>query len=220
MKDPLDHLTIDMDQLIQPDAKGQVVGYMRVSSEDQSTARQLEGIDMDICFTDKMTGSTKDRPELQRMIEYVRAGDTVIVHSLDRLARDLEDLLNIIKALNKKGVTFKSIKENLVFGGNGSNPMDKFLLHILGAVAEFNRSLIREAQQEGIRQAKQRGVYKGRKPVMNKARHDKLKELLALKNQSVDNYKYYTNKKIAEEIGISESTLKRVLKNAAYQQNA
>lgn len=95
------------------------------------------------------------------MLNYVRFGDTVIVHSLDRLARNLEDLLSIINQLHQKGVVFKSLKENLTLDGSKPSPMDKFLLHILGAVAEFNRSLIREAQREGIAKAKKGAFTRG-----------------------------------------------------------
>lgn len=136
-----------------------------------------------------MTGSTKDRPQLNELLNYVRYGDTVIVHSLDRLARNLEDLLAIISQLHQKGVIFKSIKENLTLDGSRPSPMDKFLLHILGAVAEFNRSLIREAQKEGIAKAKARGVYKGRKSVLTPDKVAQIEALLTQRNSSVENYK-------------------------------
>lgn len=191
--------------------KVQTVGYVRVSSSDQNTERQLDGIALDRVFIDKMTGSTKNRPQLQAMLEYIRYGDTVVVHSLDRLARSLEDLIAIINQLNQKGVSFKSVKDNLIFDGINNSPMDKFFLHILGAVSELERSLIRERQKEGIAKAKQRGIYKGRKSVLT---DDKIKEielLLEERSQSVDAYKNISINDIAKKVGISKSTMYRYL---------
>ena len=192
-------------------SKGQIVGYIRVSSIDQNTERQLDGLSLDKVFIDKMTGSTKERPELQRMIEYVRQGDTVYVHSLDRLARNFDNLLDIIKQLNKKGVIFKSLKENLTLDGLNNNPMDMLILHIFGAIAEFNRSLIREAQREGIAKAKKRGVYKGRKSVLTSERIKSIEELLTQKESSLNEYKKISYQKIADMAGISIATLNRYL---------
>ncbi|STZ82920.1 recombinase family protein [Moraxella equi] len=210
MKDPLDlDRTIDIDELnIQ---KVQTVGYVRVSSSDQNTDRQLDGVALDRVFTDKMTGSTKDRPQLKAMLDYVRYGDTVVVHSLDRLARSLEDLISIINQLNKKGVSFKSIKDNLTFDGVNNSPMDKFFLHILGAVSELERALIRERQKEGIAKAKQRGVYKGRKPSLTPEKQAIIEERLAQKEKDLQSYKSISYQSIADEIGVSLSTLNRYL---------
>lgn len=191
--------------------KVQTVGYVRVSSTDQNTDRQLDGVALDRVFTDKMTGGTKDRPQLQAMLDYVRYGDTVVVHSLDRLARSLEDLIAIIKQLNEKGVSFKSIKDNLTFDGVNTTPMDKFFLHILGAVSELERSLIRERQKEGIEKAKQRGVYKGRKSVLTVDKVKEIELLLEQRNQSVDAYKNISINDIAKKVGISKSTMYRYL---------
>ena len=114
MKDPLDQdRTTDIEEFLKNN-KSQAVGYVRVSSIDQNTDRQLDGLSLDRVFIDKITGSTKERPQLQQMLDYVRYGDMVIVHSLDRLARNFDDLLAIIKELNQKGVIFKSLQENLV----------------------------------------------------------------------------------------------------------
>lgn len=160
-----DNQTTDIEEAIN-NAATQTVGYIRVSSVDQNTERQLEGIKLDKVFTDKISGSKKDRPALNQLINYVREGDTVLVHSMDRLARDLETLIQIVKGLNAKGVSIRFVKENITFTARNNNSMDKLLLHILGAVAEFKRSLIREAQQEGIAIAKRKGKYKGRKPAL------------------------------------------------------
>ncbi|UNU73373.1 recombinase family protein [Moraxella nasovis] len=192
--------------------KHQIVGYIRVSSLDQNTERQLDGVTLDRVFIDKITGSTKNRPQLNAMLDYVRFGDTVIVHSLDRLARNLEDLLDIIKQLNDKGVIFQSLKENVKFDGSSPSAMDKLILHIFGAIAEFNRSLIREAQKEGIAKAKQRGAYKGRKPALNKTQVKELKDIIESKNNSIENYKELTLPKIADQFGVSLPTINRYIK--------
>ena len=214
MKDPLDNdRTIDIDEHISKQKqKVQVVGYVRVSSTDQNTNRQLDGVALDRIFTDKMTGSTKDRPQLKAMLDYVRYGDTVVVHSLDRLARSLEDLISIINQLNQKGVSFKSIKDNLTFDGINNSPMDKFFLHILGAVSELERALIRERQKEGIAKAKARGVYKGRKPSLTPEKQAIIEEWLAQKEKDLESYKTISYQSIADEVGVSLATLNRYLK--------
>lgn len=211
MKDPLDQdRTIDIDELnIQ---KVQIIGYIRVSSIDQNIDRQLNGVALDRIFTDKMTGATKDRPQLKAMLDYVRYGDTVIVHSLDRLARNFDDLLNIIKELGKKGVTFKSLQENITINGINTSPIDTLILHIFGAIAQFNRSLIREAQREGIAKAKQRGVYKGRKPSLTPEKQVIIEERLKDKEKNLESYKAISYQSIADEVGVSLATLNRYLK--------
>lgn len=201
-----------MTDLQASNAKGQMIGYVRVSSTDQNTARQLDGLTLDRVFIDKLSGKNTDRPQLQAMIEYARSGDTVFVHSLDRLARNFDDLLAIIKELNAKGVTFKSQAENITIGGNGTNPMDTLILHIFGAIAQFNRSLILEAQREGIAKAKARGVYTGRKPSIDKEKAKQIDELLAQKNKDLDSYKSLSYQDIANKIGVSLSTLNRYMR--------
>ncbi len=143
------------------------VGYVRVSSLDQSTDRQLDGQDLDKVFTDRASGKDTKRPQLQAALDYIREGDELIVHSMDRLARNVDDLRRIVLDLTKKGVHVRFVKENLVFTGEDS-PMSNLLLSLLGAVAEFERSMIRERQREGIALAKKAGVYKGRKPSLTK----------------------------------------------------
>lgn len=135
----------------------------------------------------------------------------VIVHSLDRLARNFDDLLAIIKKLNQKGVSFKSLQENITINATGNNPIDVLILHIFGAIAQFNRSLIREAQREGIAKAKARGVYKGRKSVLTADTVAKIEALIKERNSSVENYKKLSNTDIAKQVGISKSTLYRYL---------
>lgn len=145
---------------------GQNIGYIRVSSEGQNTARQLEGIKLDKEFTDIMTGSVRSRPHLEECLNYVRNGDTLHVHSIDRLARNLRDLQEIIDGLACKGVTVRFHNENLTFSGDDS-PMQKLTLHLMGAFAEFERSMIRSRQREGIDAARDAGIALGRRPKLN-----------------------------------------------------
>ncbi|QQE79530.1 recombinase family protein [Alicyclobacillus sp. SO9] len=142
--------------------KGQRIGYVRVSTVEQHPDRQLDGVSLDRVFTDKVSGKTTHRPQLQALLEFVREGDLVVVHSMDRLARNLDDLRSIVRRLTERGIQVEFIKENLTFSGKDS-PMATLLLSVMGAFAEFERALIRERQREGIELAKQRGVYHGRK---------------------------------------------------------
>jgi DNA invertase Pin-like site-specific DNA recombinase len=176
-----------------------VVGYRRVSSIDQSLDRQDLG-DVEKVFEEKLSGaSASDRPALLDMIGWVREGDVVVVHSIDRLARNLQDLLSIVSQLNGKGVSIKFLKDNLTFPPEGTDGASKLYLSILGAVAEFERSIIKQRQREGIDKAKAKGVYKGRKPTIDKDR------ILALRDDGHSTYK------IAEEMGISRMTVHRAL---------
>ena len=145
---------------------GPRVGYIRVSSAEQNTSRQLDGIPVDKTFTDKAPGKDTERPELRAMMDYVREGDTVIVHSMDRLARNLVDLRQLVKALTARDVKVTFMKEGLTFTGEDS-PISIMMLTMMGAVAEFERAMLLERQREGIAQAKARGVYKGRKPSLS-----------------------------------------------------
>ena len=145
---------------------GKRIGYIRVSSLDQNHERQLEGIKLDKCFTDKASGKDVNRPELEAMLNYVRDGDIIIVHSMDRLARNLDDLRKLVQQLTSQKIKIEFLKENLTFTGEDA-PMSKLLLSVMGAFAEFERSLIRERQREGIALAKKKGLYKGRKPSLS-----------------------------------------------------
>lgn len=143
----------------------QIVGYVRVSSQGQNTARQLSGIELDMEFIDKVTGSNLDRAKLQECIAYVRKGDTLVVDSIDRLARNLHDLQDILTTLINKGVIVKFIKENLTFSGN-DDALSMLMLQMMGAFAEFERSMIRSRQREGIDAAKKLGKHLGRPPTI------------------------------------------------------
>lgn len=175
------------------------VGYRRVSSTDQSTARQLDGHAFDEIFEDKVSGATTDRPALQDMLRFVRKGDTIHVHSIDRLARSLEDLLALVKGLIAKGVAVNFHKEQLLFTGE-ANPMQELMLSLLGSVAQFERSMIKERQREGIAKAKQAGIYKGRvKTVDDQAIRDAITSGLSFR-------------KAAEALNVSLSTVQRAMK--------
>ena len=136
---------------------GQRIGYIRVSSFDQNPERQLEQVQVDKVFTDKASGKDTQRPELDTLLSFVREGDTVVVHSMDRLARNLDDLRRLVQKLTKRGVRIEFVKESLTFTGEDS-PMANLMLSVMGAFAEFERALIRERQREGIALAKQRRV--------------------------------------------------------------
>lgn len=183
--------------------KGQMIGYVRVSTLDQNTDRQLEGVTLDKVFTDKASGKDTDRPQLQAALEYLREGDTLVCHSMDRLARNLDDLRRMVKELTGKGVAIRFMKESLTFTGDDS-PMATLLLSVMGAFAEFERSLIKERQREGIAIAKAKGVYRGRKPALS------LERVEALKAQ--DRERGGKNRAgLAKEHGISRETLYQYL---------
>jgi DNA invertase Pin-like site-specific DNA recombinase len=144
---------------------GQKVGYIRVSTVEQNTGRQTEQMKdehLDVTFTDRISGKSLDRPELDKMLKHVRGGDTVIVQSMDRLARNLRDLRTLVDELTDRGIVVKFLKENLVFSGE-ANSTAKLMLNIMGAVAEFEREMILERQREGIALAKAEGKYRGGK---------------------------------------------------------
>ena len=128
---------------------GQRIGYVRVSSIDQNPERQLEQIPLDQVFTDQASGKDTQRPELERLLAFVRETDTVVVHSMDRLARNLDDLRRIVGKLTGRGVRIEFVKENLTFSGEDS-PMANLMLSVMGAFAEFERALLRERQREGV----------------------------------------------------------------------
>lgn len=142
------------------------VGYIRVSSLDQNPDRQIEDLKsrgIEKLFIDQVSGKNVDRPELQKMLAFVREGDSLYVHSLDRLARNLADLLNLVQDLTGRGVSVHFIGEKLDFdAGKDASPTSKLMLSMIGAFAEFERSMIRRRQSEGIALAKERGVYRGR----------------------------------------------------------
>ena len=181
---------------------GQNIGYIRVSSAEQNTERQLDGLDMNRIFTDKVSGKSVDRPALQEMLRFVREGDHLFVHSMDRLARNLIDLRQMVQDLTAKGVRITFVKENLVFNGDDA-AMSVLLLSVMGAVAEFERAIIRERQAEGIRIAKQKGVYKGRKASLTNDQMAEIQEKIAAGVPKA---------KIAREYKCSRETLYKYLR--------
>ena len=158
---------------------GKLIGYIRVSSIDQNPERQLEGIKLDKKFIDHVSGKSIKRPQLEKLLEYARDGDEIIVHSMDRLARNLDDLRKFVKDLTARDVSLRFVKENLVFNGEDS-PMSNLLLSVMGAFAEFERALIRERQMEGVALAKKKGKFKGRKPMLNAEQLSELKEMIKM----------------------------------------
>jgi DNA invertase Pin-like site-specific DNA recombinase len=182
--------------------KGQRIGYVRVSTTDQNTDRQLEGVQLDRTFTDQASGKDTKRPELEAMLKHARDGDVIIVHSMDRLARNLDDMRRIVKELTGRGVRIEFVKESLVFTGEDS-PMSTLLLSVMGAFAEFERALIRERQREGISAAKAKGKYRGGVPKLSP------EQVCALKSRVEQGI---PKAKVARTFGISRETVYQYLK--------
>ena len=181
---------------------GQRIGYIRVSTLDQNPDRQLEGAQVSKVFTDKASGKDMQRPQLDALLGYIRDGDTLVVHSMDRLARNLDDLRRLVQQLTGRGVRIEFIKEGLTFTGEDS-PMANLLLSVMGAFAEFERELIRERQREGIALAKQRGAYRGRKPALSNAEATELRRRAEAREPKAA---------LAREFGISRATLYEYLR--------
>jgi len=181
---------------------GQRIGYVRVSTLEQNTERQLEGIEVAKTFTEKASGKDTKRPQLEALMGFVRDGDTVVVHSMDRLARNLDDLRRIVQTLTGRGVHIEFVKEHLCFTGEDS-PLASLMLSVMGAFAEFERALIHERQREGIALAKQRGAYRGRKKSLSEAALRELQQRLAAG---------VSKAQVAREFGISRETLYQYLR--------
>ena len=170
-----------------------------MSSLDQSSERQLDGIELNKVFTDKASGKDMNRPQLQAALSHVRAGDTLIVHSMDRLARNVEDMLRLVREMNGRDISVEFIKENMSFTAGSNDPRSTLMFTMLSVFAQFERSLIRERQREGIAIAKAKGtVYKGRKPALNAERITQLREQAAAGANRT---------KLAKEFEISRETL-------------
>lgn len=188
---------------------GQLAGYVRVSSRDQNPARQVESIgDVDRLFTDHLSGGSRaDRVALAELIAWSRRGDQVRVSSMDRLARSVIDLHNLVDEFIARGVAVHFIKENLTFkaGGEG-DAMGRLLMGIMGSVAEFERAIIRERQAEGIAAAKARGVYRGRKRALTD-------EQVAKAIEAVE--RGVPKAKVARDFGVSRQTLYTALPPAS-----
>ncbi len=187
-------------------AQGQRVGYVRVSSVEQNTDRQLDGIQLDRTFTDKASGKDTQRPQLDALLAFVRDGDVVVCHSMDRFARNLDDLRKLVLTLTKRGIAVQFAKESLTFTGEDS-AMAMLLLSMLGAVAEFERSMIRERQREGIAIAKAKGdVYLGRKKSLTPEQAEDVRKRSAAGEKKAA---------LAREFGVSRETLYAYLRETA-----
>ncbi|MDP1548358.1 MAG: recombinase family protein [Anaerolineales bacterium] len=183
---------------------GKRIGYVRVSSADQNDARQLDGVVLDKTFTDKASGKDTNRPQLQAMFEFVREGDHIYVHSMDRLSRSLRDLQEVVELMTGKGISVTFTKENLTFeppatGADAhKTAYSTLMLQLLGAVSQFERALIKERQREGIAIAKSKKLYKGRKPALDETAVAKLQQMVAEGVSKVE---------IAKTLGISRASV-------------
>jgi len=185
---------------------GQRIGYIRVSSIGQNTERQLDGLELDRVFEDKVSAKDIDRPALRNMLGFIREGDTVIIHSMDRLARNLDDLRKLVKELTAQGIKVQFIKESLIFSGEDS-PMATLLLSVMGAFAEFERALLRERQREGIELAKKRGAYRGRQRMVTDEQIETIRSRVAAGVPKA---------KVARDLGINRDTVYKYLSKDNY----
>jgi DNA invertase Pin-like site-specific DNA recombinase len=195
-------LTVDLDDVLQPfpapTGGGFLVGYGRVSTRQQNLDRQIRALTKAGCtkiFTDKRSGKNTDRPELTACLAYLREGDTLVVPSLDRLARSLQDLITLTVELRRRGIGFKSLHEAL----DTTTPGGRLVFHVFAALAEFIRELIIENTRDGVAAAKARGQRLGRPPAMTPEQIDHALALLTQPKASV--------KAIATLLGVSRSTL-------------
>ena len=176
---------------------GKTIGYIRVSTIGQNSERQLDGIDLDKVFEEKASAKTKDRPRLNEMLEYIREGDSVIVHDISRLARNIQDLHHLVEEITAKGATLQFKKEGLTFSGDKKDPMSQLLLSMLGAVYQFEREIMKERQREGIAVAKTKGKFKGRPAKLNNS------EILQLVDEG------NSIAQTAKILGVSQSSVQR-----------
>ena len=186
--------------------KGQIVGYVRVSTIDQNVERQLEQLQhCDELFIDKVSGKDVDRPKLQEMMRHIRRGDIIEVTSIDRLARNNIDLQNLVKEINGKGVVIKFLKEGLTFSPDtNDNAISKMMLTMLAAISEFERELIRERQREGIALAKAKGKYKGRSLKLTPEQVEQLQQRIAAGESKTS---------VAKPFGITRMTVYSYIKS-------
>ena len=182
-----------------------LVGYARVSTQDQDPALQLDALKVTGCekiFTEKASGAQRERPELQAALRYMRKGDTLVVWKLDRLARSIKQLIETVEALGEEGIGFRSLTEAIDTTTNGG----RLVFHIFAALAEFERSIIRERTIAGLEAARARGRKGGRPPALSP------KDLAAAKAMLRD--PDITVSEIARRLGVVPSTLYRHLPKA------
>ena len=175
------------------------VGYRRISSDTQNMERQ-ELPDCERVFEETMSGAVRERPQLNEMLDFIRSGDEVVVHELSRLARSLIDLQGIVQTIVDKGCSITFLSERLTFSADNDDPMAKLQLHVMGAFAEFERSLIRKRQAEGIAKAKAAGKFKGRQPTIDS------EEIIKLHQAKI------SPTQICKFLGISRSSVYRAIK--------
>lgn len=176
------------------------IGYIRVSSEGQNVDRQLDNIALDKRFIDKVSGASKDRPQLNACLTYIRTGDTLHIHSIDRLARSLRDLQEIVDGLVTRGITIIFHTERLTFTSE-ENPVSTMMLQMLGMIAQFERTLTRKRQREGIDIAKAKGKHLGR-PKLDYTR----------RNEAIEYCKQGLSiSAISRAMGISRSSVTKLL---------
>lgn len=181
-------------------SNGKHIGYVRVSTVEQNTVRQLAEVKLDKVFTDKCSGKDRNRPQLEALLDYIREGDTIHVHDISRMARNILDLQTLVETFINQGCTVKFHKENLTFTGDSKDPMQRLMLNMLGAVYEFEREMMLERQREGIAQAKAAGKFKGRKKSIDReAVMQHLNDGLSIR-------------KTAKEMGISTTSVQAIKK--------
>lgn len=179
------------------------IGYIRVSSEGQNVDRQLEGISLDKRFIDKVSGATKDRPELNACLQYIRPGDTLHVHSIDRLSRSIRDMEELVRGLVDRGVIIEFHTERLTFARE-ENPIAEMMLYLLTTFAQFERKVSKRRQREGIDIAKSKGKHLGR-PRLDMSL---CAEVLRLKSEG------YSNRQIAPMLNLSRPSIAKLLRHA------
>ncbi|HMG15528.1 MAG TPA: recombinase family protein [Saprospiraceae bacterium] len=189
---------------------GKKIAYIRVSTLDQNPERQLDGLEVDKKFIDYASGKDTNRPQLQQMLDYIREDDIIFVHSMDRMARNVKDLIHTIDLITSKKSTVFFVNENLKFSGDDS-PISRLILTVLGAIAEFQLAINKEAQREGIVLAKKAGKYKGRKRSLNEEKILLLKELIKTRNPKTQ---------IAKQLGIARLTLYKYLNEMKEEEKA
>lgn len=180
---------------------GKRIGYVRVSTTDQNPDRQLENVPLDKKFIDYASAKSVKRPQLSAMLEFVREDDIIFVHSMDRLARNLKDLKNLVESLINNNIQVHFLKENIKFSKDVS-AMSNLMLHLMGAFAEFEYAFIRERQREGVEIAKRNGKFKGRVKKLNAQKIELLKKDLLIRK---------TKTQIAKDLGICRFTLYRYI---------
>lgn len=182
-----------------------IFNYVRVSTIQQKTERQLLDISCDREYLDKLSGKDKNRPQLQAMLDNLRAGDIVNIHELSRLGRNTKDLLNLVDQIISIGAIVHFHKENLIFDGSKkTDPFQQLMLGMLSAISQFERDLMLERQREGIAIAQAKGKYKGRKSNFSYDTIAKIKEQFTMSKNKAE---------LAREYGISRGYLYELVKN-------